>query len=597
MTATNVRAYPPGGHGAAKDAAPARAPLTIDLDVDVCVIGAGVAGLTVAGEIARRGWSVAVLEGERIPWSTLDRSAGIVAPGYAEAIERIIDRVGLQHAKELWGLAFSSMDHVRRTAGEAVPALRPVNGHLAVARSANERRLRDRASLLRDEFGADVEFWSAGQVRSALQSARYAQALHFRDAFHLNPLAFVHGLAAAAEQAGARIFEDTPALHIDAEGVRKRVDTASARVRAGQIVLAGGKQLGSLVPQLADAVLSLQTHAAVTVPLGEGLRAAMPFEGSVAELDGDGMFFSVNGERLLWSGRTTTRMIAADRMAPRLRDDVSRTLPQLGRVEFAQVWSSRADHAVHRMPQIGELRSGLWLANAFGRHSLNTAAMAGLLIAGGIADGDDRWRLFSAYGLSWNGGWAGRALAEAVLRARRVRHAINEFLAPYRPAPKAEPESPAPEPLVQETLAPEPVAPELPAHTEAPPIVPPDEAPVTPPAPEPEPAPVLEPATLRAEPAAPAPESAAPAPEALAPEPTTVKPQRVRKTAAKSKSPAKRKPKAARPAPADTPAPADVIAVRKRSKRRAKPKTAKPVAAETPASPAIVTDAPDGGSS
>ncbi len=44
--------------------APERPRLTFDLDVDVCVIGGGLAGLTAAREIARRGWSVAVLEAQ-----------------------------------------------------------------------------------------------------------------------------------------------------------------------------------------------------------------------------------------------------------------------------------------------------------------------------------------------------------------------------------------------------------------------------------------------------------------------------------------------------------------------------------------------------
>src|SRR6185437_13226460 len=47
---------------ATRVSAPLRARLNFDLDVDVCVVGAGLAGLTVAREVAERGWSVAVLE-------------------------------------------------------------------------------------------------------------------------------------------------------------------------------------------------------------------------------------------------------------------------------------------------------------------------------------------------------------------------------------------------------------------------------------------------------------------------------------------------------------------------------------------------------
>jgi len=48
------------------DDAPFRSRLSFDLDVDICVVGAGLAGLTVALEAARLGASVAVLEGRHI---------------------------------------------------------------------------------------------------------------------------------------------------------------------------------------------------------------------------------------------------------------------------------------------------------------------------------------------------------------------------------------------------------------------------------------------------------------------------------------------------------------------------------------------------
>src|SRR5260370_14481527 len=67
-------------------------------------------------------------------------------------------------------------------------------------------------------------------------------------------------------------------------------------------------------------------------------------------------------------------------------------------------------YSVHRMPQVGEVIPGLWLASAFGGHGLNTTAMAGALIARAITEGDDRWRLFLPYELVWAGGTVGRAV-------------------------------------------------------------------------------------------------------------------------------------------------------------------------------------------
>src|SRR5215467_4089615 len=93
--------------------------LTYDLDVDVCVIGGGLAGLTTAREVARRGWSVALMEARRIAWNASGRNNGSVLPGFAESMERIVSRVGLEHARALWALSEMGLKYVRTTIAEA----------------------------------------------------------------------------------------------------------------------------------------------------------------------------------------------------------------------------------------------------------------------------------------------------------------------------------------------------------------------------------------------------------------------------------------------------------------------------------------------
>jgi len=75
--------------------------LAFDVDVDVCVVGGGLAGLTTARELALRGWSVALLEGRRIAWNASGRNDGFVLPGFAESLDKIIARVGRADAKAL----------------------------------------------------------------------------------------------------------------------------------------------------------------------------------------------------------------------------------------------------------------------------------------------------------------------------------------------------------------------------------------------------------------------------------------------------------------------------------------------------------------
>jgi len=81
-----------------------RGPLTFDLDVDVCVIGGGLAGLTTARELARSGWSVVLLEAGRLAASASGRNTGFVLPGFAADAEKLIGRIGFERDSTFAGV-------------------------------------------------------------------------------------------------------------------------------------------------------------------------------------------------------------------------------------------------------------------------------------------------------------------------------------------------------------------------------------------------------------------------------------------------------------------------------------------------------------
>ena len=207
-----------GWYKANSVARPDRPRLNLDLDVEVCVIGAGLAGLTVAREVAQRGWSVAVLEAGEVAGAASGRNLGFVLPGYSENINDIIKRIGLDHAKQLWALSVQGLDYVRRTILDTqMPGVDLINGWLHVSKIDNIGELRTEVERMHC-FGADVEFWPVERVRDQLRSPHYFGAVHHRQAFHIDPYNYVLGLAALAEKAGARIFEDTPAVSLDPAG-------------------------------------------------------------------------------------------------------------------------------------------------------------------------------------------------------------------------------------------------------------------------------------------------------------------------------------------------------------------------------------------
>jgi glycine/D-amino acid oxidase-like deaminating enzyme len=480
----------PNAYGASWFAATAVASLprpkfTAETDVDVCVIGGGLAGLTVAREVARRGWSVLVLEQKTVAWNASGRNLGVVLPGFAMDIEALVARVGLDHAKKLWALSEAGVDIIRNAIAESnLPGVALTEGGwLRVSKTDRTEALAARTKLLRGEFGVEIDVWSVERVRDHLRSQLYFEAVHHPRAFSIHPLNYALGLAAAAEAAGARICEDTPALQIDPVGVRKRIAIKDGRVRATHVVLAGNVHLGGLMPQFAATLLPVNNYVIVTEPLGRALRELVRFGGAVSDTEfADNHYRVVDGDRLLWSGRSTAWHGAPQRRAAPLLRDIARAYPSLRGLKADYVWTGTVGLAVHRMPQIGEVSPGLWLLSGFGGQGLSTTAIGGELLARAIVEGDSTWQLFNPFGLVWGGGTAGRMAAQAISWASRGRERLEGWLARRRRGPAAMPGTaggivetpqfePAPQPPAAAAPEPPPVAmaePELAVSAAAP---------------------------------------------------------------------------------------------------------------------------------
>ena len=413
---------------------PERSRLSFDLDVDIAVVGAGLAGLTVALESARLGASVAVLEGRHVGWNASGHQLGTVMPGYSLPIGDLIARIGFEDTRELWALSREGAEYVRATATEELIPGIALNegGALEVSNVEAGDQLIARLQMLGEDFETEVEGWQVDRVRAALKTDRYFHGVYYPRAFQIDGRKYVHGLAALARRAGARIFEDTPVVSIDPSGIRKRIVTPSARLRASHIVLAGNVHLGAPLRRLSETLLPIWRYAAVTAPLGERLAETIAFQGSVTDSDGIDHFRVVEGDRLMWASPETTWAANPARFAPAIARRIRTIFPRLGAVEIAEVWGGAIGQTVHGMPQIGQLRKGLWVASGFGRQGLNTTAMAGQLIARSILWGDERWRLFSPFELVWAGGTTGRIAGYAIGMWERGSAAAAGALARYR---------------------------------------------------------------------------------------------------------------------------------------------------------------------
>src|SRR5262249_26856954 len=156
------------------------------------------------------------------------------------------------------------------------------------------------------------------------------------------------------------------------------------------------------MPEVGATLLPITSFVAVSTKLGERLDTAMSYRGAVSDTHAaDYHYRIVDDDRLMWAGGLSMWDADPQRWKAQFSQAVVRTYPQPGPIEFEYAWSGVLGMPLHRMPQIGEVSSGLWLASGFGSQGLNTTAMAGRLIARAVVENDDRWRLFNPFNLVW----------------------------------------------------------------------------------------------------------------------------------------------------------------------------------------------------
>ena len=103
-------------------------------------------------------------------------------------MERVVSRVGMEHAKALWDLSEMGLRYVRTTIAEA---RMPVSRRLPAGSSSkvgNGDEVLADVQLYGQELGAEVEGWPAERVREVLKTDHYFHALHLPRAFHIDPL-------------------------------------------------------------------------------------------------------------------------------------------------------------------------------------------------------------------------------------------------------------------------------------------------------------------------------------------------------------------------------------------------------------------------
>ncbi len=378
---------------------PINSGLTSDIEVDVAVIGAGFTGLSAAYYLGRTmpGARVAVLEATRCGNGASGRNGAMVLN------LKVAGNGQISHA--LYELTLDNIARLAQLSHQlGIDCDLEQQGALTVLRSSAD--LQD----ARAEFeqlvrgGLPLQLWGRAQTQAALGTSAYLAAILDPGAGQLHPGKLVRLWKAAAEAHGARIYEGTAVISIEA-GRTHRLTTAQGHViRAPHLVLATNAYTSKL-GYLRRAVAPIANYVGMTPAIDAtrlsslGWNNRLPFNDSRREVYYAGC---TPAGRIHFGGGPVDYQfnngVAPPADMPRrfqqLHREFARVFPVLADVPFEIEWFGFVDVSLDEQPAVGRLGrfKNIYYALGYSGEGVNLTSVFGRILADLVAGRGADWR-------------------------------------------------------------------------------------------------------------------------------------------------------------------------------------------------------------
>lgn len=248
--------------------APAHAPLSADLEVEVLVVGGGVTGVTLAHTLATQGASVAVLEAGRIAGAATGRNAGFLLAQPAEPYGERIAIWGREGARAVLQIGRRTHQRIAHLAESLrIDCEYRRTGSLRLTRSEEETEdMRSSLPELRHD-GFPMREVAREDVLPAHAVSKFHSAFEVPEDGVVHPVKFIAGVAAEAVRLGARLHEASRLTGARWQDGVWEAQCNGHTVRARTIVLATNAYAPELVPSLQQLIVPRRGQVITTSPL------------------------------------------------------------------------------------------------------------------------------------------------------------------------------------------------------------------------------------------------------------------------------------------------------------------------------------------
>lgn len=359
--------------------------------VDVCVIGAGITGLSAALHLLEQGKRVCIVEAHNVGHGGSGRNVGLVNAGLWIAPDTIEAGFGAQLGGQLVGMLGAAPALVFQLIEKyAIDCQLRRNGTLHMAHNASGvADLRDREAQWQRR-GAPVELLTGAACVEVTGTEKITAALLDRRAGTLNPMAYTAGLATAVIKLGGELYEGSPVKQLERQGAQWSVFTELGSVRAEQVVIASNAYTEGDWTQLRKQFFPGYYYQVASKPLTDPAGARI-LPGGQGSWDTRKVLSSIRRDA---AGRLLLGSLGDGRQKPAwfLQAWANRIqrhyFPYLRDVEWECTWTGRIAFTPDHLLRLFEPAPGLVAVTGYNGRGVTTGSVVGKAFADYLCTGN-----------------------------------------------------------------------------------------------------------------------------------------------------------------------------------------------------------------
>lgn len=345
-----------------RNAEPAHTSLGADTSADVLVVGAGIAGLSVADALSKAGKKVIVVDRSYVGSGASGKSSGIVSQDSELELTDLIRNLGKDDAERLWTFVSFGVEAIRTNIQtHDISCDYQMQDYVFLAKDAGGVEKVHREMKSRELLGYPSTIYEGAALRELMNARGYRSALRYPGTFGIDSFAYVQGLRGILAERGVMFYENTPISSVDATSA---LTESGYRISAEHVVVCVDRLAPTLKAAPRD-VYQVETYLSISEPLTEEDVARLFPSGRLMAADSDLIYqyFRLTADRrlLLGGGDYLTTYARKEsnphRIVGKLKRYARTHFPDLP-LRLTHVWPGLLGVSKDLVPLVGKTESG-----------------------------------------------------------------------------------------------------------------------------------------------------------------------------------------------------------------------------------------------